>query len=97
MKENEIQKKIKEKIKSIFPECLILKNDPNSIQGIPDLLILFKEKWAMLEVKKDVKSKRRPNQDYYVKRLNYMGGFAAFISPENEEEVLNELRHYLES
>lgn len=75
----------------MFPGCLILKNDPNYIQGIPDLLILHNNNWAMLEVKKVSHSKHRPNQDYYVEELNKMS-FAAFVYPENREEVLNELR-----
>ena len=70
---------------------MILKNDSNYIQGIPDLLLLFKNRWAMLECKKTVSSARRPNQEYYVEKLNGMS-FARFICPENKEEILGELK-----
>ena len=68
-----------------------MKNDPNYIQGIPDLTVFFKDKWATLEVKKSNKAKHQPNQDYYVEKMNDMS-FSRFISPENKEEVLSELQ-----
>ena len=75
----------------MFPGCYILKNDPNYIQGIPDILILYKDKWATLEVKKSRNSSRRPNQEYYVNDMNELS-FSSFIYPENKEEVLNAIQ-----
>lgn len=71
----------------MFPGCEILKNDPSYKQGILDLTIFWGPLWAMLEVKDSPSAKKRPNQDYYVRKMNDMG-FAAFIFPENEEAVL---------
>ena len=65
--------------------------DPNEIQGIPDLLVLYENKWAALEGKKSANAPHRPNQDYYVNLMNKMS-FASFIYPENKEEVLYELQ-----
>lgn len=75
----------------IFKGCIVLKNDPDYIQGIPDLIILFNDKWAALEVKKSEHASHRPNQDYYVDIMDQMS-FASFIYPENKEEVLYELQ-----
>ena len=91
MKENEFQSELIKKLKAEFPGCIVLKNDPNYIQGIPDLLILYRDKWAALECKRDNKSKHQPNQDYYISVMNDMS-FAKFIFPENEEEILDELQ-----
>lgn len=89
-KEGNFQSYLIEELEDRFPGCMVLKNDPNYIQGIPDLLILYKKKWAALEVKRSKNAKHRPNQDYYVDLLNRMS-FASFIFPENKEEVLNDL------
>ena len=77
-----------------MPDAVVLKTDPNYIQGFPDLLILRGKRWAALEVKRDEKAPRRPNQEHYVNRLNRMS-FARFIYPENEGEVLNDIRKVL--
>ncbi len=91
MKESKFQKELKKEIKEMFPGCIITKMDSGDIQGIPDLLILYKDKWATLENKKSAKANRQPNQEYYVSKMNEMS-FSRFIYPENKEEVLNELR-----
>lgn len=80
----------------MFPEAIVIKVDPNYIQGLPDLLILNNNKWAALEVKRSINASHRPNQDYWVDKMNDMS-FACFISPENEEEVLDEIQQALGS
>lgn len=93
MLESEYQAKLKEKLQNIFPDSIIQKEDSGGIQGIPDLLILHKSKWASLEVKKGKDEPHQPNQDYYVDKMDSMS-FSRFIFPENEKEVLNELREF---
>lgn len=90
-KESSFQSELIKELKRYFPGCVVLKNDANYIQGIPDLLVLYKDKWAMLECKKSPNAKHQPNQDYYIDMLGSMS-YAAFIFPENKEEVLHELR-----
>lgn len=75
----------------MFPGCMVLKNDPNYLQGIPDLTIFWRDRWATLEVKKGSKASHQPNQDYYVGMMNDMS-FSRFIYPENKGEVLHELQ-----
>lgn len=90
MKENEFQKIVKVELMKRFPDCIILKNDSSYIQGIPDLTIFYKNHWATLECKRSKYAKRRPNQEYYVTKMNDMS-FSAIIYPENMEEVLNDM------
>ena len=90
--ESKFQAELIKELKQLFPGCIVIKNDPNYIQGIPDLLILWNDRWATLEVKKSEKASHQPNQDYYVHIMNDMS-FSRFIYPENKEEVLNELQH----
>jgi hypothetical protein len=88
--ERDYQKSLKAKLERLFPGCFILKNDPGYLQGIPDFLILYGNRWAMLEVKAKANAAIQPNQAYYVDLLDRMS-FASFIDPSNEEEVLDAL------
>ena len=94
-KEGDFQTRLIGKIKTMFPESMVLKNDPTYIQGIPDLLIIHNNKWAALECKKSADAPARPNQPYYVNKMNDMS-YASFVYPENESEVLNELQSALQ-
>lgn len=86
--ESGFQDKLRKDLEEMFPGCMVFKMD--QIQGIPDLLVLYNDRWASLECKKSASAKKQPNQEYYVGRMNEMS-FSRFISPENKEEVLNEL------
>lgn len=90
MLENRFKTKLNNEIRELLPGCIILHMDPNEIQGIPDLLILYKNKWAALEGKKSASAPARPNQPYYVDLMDRMS-FASFIYPENKDRVLDEL------
>jgi hypothetical protein len=95
MLENKFQAMLVKEIKEMFPGCIVMKNDSSYIQGIPDLLVLYRNKWGSLECKKTANARRQPNQEYYVERMNDMS-FARFICPENREEVLQDLKEYFE-
>lgn len=96
MLESKFQAQLIRDLKRMFPGCVVMKTDPTYIQGIPDLLILFNDKWATLECKKNAGAKKQPNQEYYVGRMNEMS-FSRFICPENKEDVLNELQQTFQS
>ena len=93
MLENKFQANLVKELKRMFDGCIVMKNDASYIQGIPDLLVLYRNRWASLECKKSARAKRQPNQEYYVGRMNEMS-FSRFISPENKDEVLEELYRY---
>ena len=89
--ERKFQAKLIKELKQLFEGCLVIKTDSGHIQGLPDLLILFGDKWASLEVKRESKASVRPNQEHYVELMNKMS-FSRFISPENKEDVLRDLQ-----
>ena len=90
MAESNFQHNLIVELKDKFPGCIVMKNDPNYIQGIPDLLVLWGKKWAALECKDYEGAPFRPNQPYYIAKMNKMS-FAAAIYPENKEAVLYDL------
>lgn len=89
-KEGKFQTALKKELKERFPGCIVTKLDPNDIQGVPDLLILWNNKWATLECKRSSSATNRPNQEYYVDLMNNMS-YSAFIFPENKERILDEM------
>lgn len=89
--ESNFQSQLIKELKKRFKGCYVIKNNPNYIQGFPDLLILYKNRWAALECKRSSRAKEQPNQEYYINDLGEMS-YASFICPENKEEVLDELQ-----
>lgn len=88
MKESKFQHDLIKDIQKRFPGSIVMKNDANYIQGIPDLTVLYEKNWATLECKKSSKANHQPNQDYYVEKMNSMS-FSSFVDPSNKEEVLD--------
>lgn len=94
MLESQYQAYLIKHLPKLLPGCVVVKNDSEYLQGVPDLLVLYNDRWAMLEVKRSAKDNHQPNQDYYVDLFGAMS-FAAFIYPENEEQVLHDLQRAL--
>ena len=88
--ESKFQKELMDEIRSEYPGCVIMKNDSGYIQGFPDWTILYEDKWAVLECKREVNAKKQPNQEYYVDKLNGMS-FSRIVYPENKDEVLKDI------
>lgn len=88
--EREFEPVLMDEIRRLFPGCIILKNDANYIQGFPDRIVLYRDRWAVLEVKREKDAPHQPNQDDYVAQCDYMS-FSRFVYPENKDEVLEEL------
>lgn len=94
--ESKFQKELMDEIRERYPGCMILKNDSSYIQGIPDWTILYKDKWVAVEAKQSKNARKRPNQDYYIDKLNDMS-CAMFAYPENKEDVLYAIQQTFES
>ena len=95
-RENDFQAELIKELNKLFPypDGMVLKNDSSYRQGIPDLTIYYKDKWATLECKRNKTAKHQANQDTYVEQMDNMS-FSRFIYPENKEEVLHELQQAL--
>lgn len=93
--ESKFQRELIAELETRFPGCFIMKQDSSYRQGVPDLLILHNDRWAMLEVKASEKAAHQPNQGFWVRELHEMS-FAAFVYPENKDEVLDALQSAFE-
>lgn len=96
MLERNYQAKLIKELRQKFPGCVILKNDSDYMQGVPDLTVLFEDKWAMLEVKSEEDAPMQPNQEYYIFELDKMS-YAAFIYPANHDDILRDLKEHFRS
>lgn len=96
MRENQYQAHLIKTLYEIFDDrCFVLKNDSGYLQGVPDLLVLVEDRWAMLEVKASAAAPYQPNQEYYLDLLGDWS-FTATIYPENEREILLALQRALQ-
>ena len=95
MTEKQYQAQLIKKLRVMFPGIEVLKQDPSYQQGILDLILLYRDRWASLEVKISADANVQPNQKHFVDKLNEMS-FASFIYPEIEEEVLSALQQAFE-
>ena len=101
--EGKFKTKLKQEIMERLPGSMVFYLNPNDIPGIPDLEVLYQDRWAVLEAKnseaeyyRDLKRDEKLAQQYYVDKMNKMS-FAAFIFPENKEELLNAMETALRS
>ena len=90
--ERDFQKSFLNEVEARFPGCMILQIE--GTQGIPDRLILYGDRWAVLEFKRDADAPYRPNQPYYLNLMNQMS-FARKVEPENAREVFRDLERAL--
>lgn len=96
IRESKFQAHLIKRIKSEFGEdnVIVLKNDPNYLQGFPDLTILGKKRYAVLETKRSASAHKQPNQEFYVNKANRLS-YGKFIYPENEDTILDDLHRIL--
>ncbi|QXO14690.1 VRR-Nuc domain protein [Gordonia phage Burley] len=99
VRESTYQAGLIRKLRKLYPDAIIMKNDSSYIQGIPDLTILQGDRWATLEVKARQPVSEQafePNQEWFIDKMNEMS-FSACIYPENEKDVLDGLQQALTS
>ena len=87
-KERDFQADLIKELGREFKGSIVTKLDSGHIQGIPDLLILHKDKWATLECKAKKGAKKQNNQPYYVDKMNKM----SFLFHNNNDMIVNMLK-----
>lgn len=90
-RESRFQTQFQNDLRELFPGIIIVKVQTGYIQGFTDRLLLYGDKWAALEFKRSADEIPQVNQPYWVDRLNRLS-YAAFVYPENGQEVLCDLQ-----
>lgn len=93
MTESEFQLLVKKEIEKRMPEATVIRGF-TGIQGFPDILVLYKKRYAVLEAKLDEDSNRQPNQEYWIEHFG-KSTYSRFIFPGNKKEVLDEMEYTL--
>lgn len=93
-KESRFQHEVIQELEERLPGCVVMKNATGLKDGFPDISVYHGSRWAMLECKRSEGESHRPNQDWWVDRLNEMS-FASFIYPENRQVVMQQVVNYL--
>lgn len=94
MLESKFQAETIKMIRKMLPGCIIMKTNPNYLQGIPDTLVLFGPRWALIEFKRSENEPFQPNQEWYIEHLNAMS-YSTMMCPENRKMKLDELQYAL--
>jgi len=89
--ERNFQPVVIQRLQAMLPGAIVYKNAP--FQGFPDVMVLYKHTWAVLECKRSPDEPFQPNQRYYLDLTNEMS-FSRVVFPENLDKVLEELYAY---
>ena len=95
MREGYFQSRLLKRLRRMFPGCIAEKVEWYT-QGYPDVIVLYGDRWAVLECKRERDAEKQKNQEYYVDMMNRMS-FARIVYPENMEEILHDLQRAFES
>lgn len=89
--ESDFQKEYVLELEETFPGSMIIRGNSSWRQGVPDWMLLHGPNWAALELKRDAKAVKQPNQPYYVEKMNAMS-YASFVYPSNAKAVIREIQ-----
>lgn len=94
MLESEFKKKFCARVKRAVKPITILqyKQDATTVTGFPDTIIILEGITVFIEFKKSKTAKFRPGQKEWIQRLNENGHFAWVCTPENQDEILAEIK-----
>ena len=94
--EGKFKKKVCSELKKLGATILQYKQDSTTVKGFPDTLVLLTESLVIfIDFKKSKTAKFQPLQKEWNKKLNERGFFAYIMYPENEKEVMAEIRNLI--
>lgn len=94
--EGKFKKQFCGKLKKLGCTVLQYKQDSTTVKGFPDTIAILPESLTIfIEFKKSKTAKFQPLQKEWNAKLNERGHFAYIVYPENEAEILAEIRNLI--
>ena len=94
--EGKFKKKVCSNLKKLGCTVLQYKQDSTTVKGFPDTIVLLPEGLTIfIEFKKSKTAKFQPLQKEWNKKLNDRNYFAYIMYPENEKEIMAEIRNLI--
>jgi hypothetical protein len=88
VKESKFEQDFCRRLRNVDKDVIVVKL--TGISGIPDRIVLYHDKFVLLEFKRSKNASHRPLQDWYIDHFDGWG-LARFVYPENGEEVFSEV------
>lgn len=82
--------KVKKECKPVA--ILQYKQDSTTVKGFPDSQVILEAVCVFIEFKASKRAKFQPLQKEWIKKLNDKCHFAYVCTPENQEEILEEIK-----
>lgn len=93
--EGKFKKKVCTQLKKWGGIVLQYKQDSTTVKGFPDTICILEGITIFIEFKKSKTAKFQPLQKEWIKKLEDKGHFAFIMYPENEKEIMAEIRNLL--
>lgn len=93
--EGKFKKKVCAQLKKWGGIVLQYKQDSTTVKGFPDTICILEGITIFIEFKKSKTAKFQPLQKEWIKKLEDKGHFAFVMYPENEKEIMAEIRNLL--
>lgn len=93
--EGEFKKRICKTLRKWGGIPLQYKQDSTTVKGFPDTICILEGITIFIEFKKSKTAKFQPLQKEWIKKLEDKGHFAFVMYPENEKEIMAEIRNLL--
>ena len=93
--EGKFKKKICTELRKLGCTVLQYQQGVGTVKGFPDTIVIAEGITFFIEFKASKRAKFQPLQKEWIKKLNDNGHFAWVMYPENEKEIMAEIKRIL--
>ena len=93
--EGKFKKKVCSELRKLGCTVLQYQQGVGTVKGFPDTIVIAEGITFFIEFKASKRAKFQPLQKEWIKKLNNNGHFAWVMYPENEKEIMDEIKRIL--